>query len=198
MTADSFCTVLASFFYLKILKNTNEREREVTPPTIHTILRSKKLHWHLGINFIMTLRLQIASAVIVESGNCKFENGLVFPQITSNSLNTTKHKTITSCLTFRIQVLLLLSEKFDFSTHDKFKYRIRLFLTYYTTESFLMQCNCSALNWFVRVELMRIEIVFMEDGFVISDSTCKFQNKIRIINSICYNVFVYSIFHKMH
>ena len=37
------------------MKNTCEREREVTPPTIHTVVVSVKLHWHLEIsNFILS------------------------------------------------------------------------------------------------------------------------------------------------
>ena len=77
MTADSFYIVLASFCCW-IFRNTNESERDVTPPTIHTVVSNVKLHWNLGIfNFIviLRLRLQIEYVVIVISGNCKFENG---------------------------------------------------------------------------------------------------------------------------
>ena len=43
-----------SLVLVLIFKNTCEREREVTPPTIHSV----KLHWHLGIfNFILRLTL---------------------------------------------------------------------------------------------------------------------------------------------
>ena len=57
MIADSFYTVLA-WFCCQIFKNTCEREREVTPPTIHAVVSSVKLHWHLRIfNFILRLRL---------------------------------------------------------------------------------------------------------------------------------------------
>ena len=38
----------------QIFKNTSEREREITPPTIHAVVSSVKLRWHLGtFNFIV-------------------------------------------------------------------------------------------------------------------------------------------------
>ena len=52
------------------------REQELTPPTIHTVAKSVKLNWHLGIfNFILRLRLckSVQSAVIVESSYYKCE-----------------------------------------------------------------------------------------------------------------------------
>ena len=46
MTVDSFYTVLASFCCW-IFNNACEKEREVTPPTIHAVVSGAKLHWHL-------------------------------------------------------------------------------------------------------------------------------------------------------
>ena len=52
--------ILSLVLLLNIQKYLREKEREVTPPTIHTVISSVKLHWNLGIfNFVLRLRLQI-------------------------------------------------------------------------------------------------------------------------------------------
>ena len=77
MTANTFYS-FSLVVLLNIQKYLREREQEVTPPTIHTVVSSVQLHWHLkGIfDFILRLRLQIEFVVIVVSDNCEFENGL--------------------------------------------------------------------------------------------------------------------------
>ena len=43
---------------IPVREKERERERDVTPPTIHTAVNSVKLHWHLGVfDFILRLRL---------------------------------------------------------------------------------------------------------------------------------------------
>ena len=86
MTADTFYTVLASFYCLTF-KNISAREREVTPSTIHAVVRSVKLHWHLGIfNFILRLTLCKRNPQLLKSGKVGMRNLSIVASILSLDL----------------------------------------------------------------------------------------------------------------
>ena len=88
MTADSFYTV----------KNTSEREREITTPTIHKV-SSVKLHWYLGLfNLILRLRqIEYIVIVILVYKFCTKVNRIVKPYVVlrrSEFRNVTFHNSI--------------------------------------------------------------------------------------------------------